>query len=189
MAVKYLGSSCQFEVCEAGCPGQHEFYRARILPPRVVPEEPASSSCSAELAASLAQAHAAASGRPVLLILDLHPRLRSHSLEGLMQIDTPEQLQVGWCEGLCIAPAVLFEYLGSGSCIWASSHEYYLCDDVGLEQQLMQRRQTVGNSLLGLVRKGTVRHTWCRLTTVRRGIVGLHMVARNILALYCYVAE
>jgi len=118
MAVKYLGSSCQFEVCEAGCPGQHEFYRARILPPRVVPQGPAGSSCSAELAASLAQAHAAASGRPVLLILDLHPRLRSHSLEGLMQINTPEQLQVSWCEELCTAPAeqVLLQTRGYRPC-------------------------------------------------------------------------
>lgn len=91
MAVKYLGSSCQHEVCEAGCPGQHQFYRACVLPPRALPE-PGSS--SADLAARLAQAHAASSGRPILLILDLHPRLRSDSLEGLLQIATPEQLQV-----------------------------------------------------------------------------------------------
>lgn len=102
MAVKYLGSSCQPEVCDADCPGQHQFYRACVLPPRALPEpQPGSSNASsdgssaADLAASLAQAHAASSGRATLLILDLHKRLRSHSLEKLLQIETPEQLQVG----------------------------------------------------------------------------------------------
>lgn len=117
MAVKYLGSSCQREVCEAGCPGQHQFYRACILPPRALPEpQPGSSSgagsSAADLAASLAQAHAASSGRPILLILDLHRRLRSHSLEGLLQINTPEQLQVG--EACYFKPAVFSPTFGSG---------------------------------------------------------------------------
>lgn len=99
-AVKYLGSTCQSEVCEANCPGQHQFYRARILPPRALPD-PGSSTAAlgagdAELAASLVQAHAATTGRPVLLILDLHPGLRSRSLEGLLQIPEAEQLQVSW---------------------------------------------------------------------------------------------
>lgn len=82
------------------CPGPHQFYRARILPPRALPDPTSSSandaSAAADLAASLAQAQAATSGRPVLLILDLHPRLRSRSLEGLVQLPTAEQLQVGW---------------------------------------------------------------------------------------------
>lgn len=96
MAVKYLGSSCKPEVCEQDCPGQHQFYRARILPPRAVPD-PGSCTAAAggpDLAASVAQAQTATSGRPVLLILDLHSRLRSRSLEGMLQIPTAEQLQV-----------------------------------------------------------------------------------------------
>jgi hypothetical protein len=99
--VKYLGSSCQQEVCEGTCPGPHQFYRARILPPRALldPDPTAShasdTAAAADLAASLVQAQAATSGRPVLLILDLHPRLRCRSLEGLMQLPTAEQLQVG----------------------------------------------------------------------------------------------
>jgi hypothetical protein len=98
LAVKYLGSSCQADVCEAGCAGQHQFYRARILQPRAVSTPSSSSNSSgddASLAASLSQAEAATSGRPVLLILDLHPRLRAGSLQELLQVETAEQLQVG----------------------------------------------------------------------------------------------
>lgn len=115
MAVKYLGSECNLDVCDYQCPGQHQFYRARILPPRAVPEPEApttaphtnpdsgtttdgggnSASTSSSLRESLVQAEAAASGRPVLLILDLHSQLRVHSLEEMMGIQTPEQLQVG----------------------------------------------------------------------------------------------
>jgi hypothetical protein len=98
LAVKYLGSSCQADVCELGCTGQHQFYRARILQPRAVPDPTNSSSSSADaasLAASLSQAEAATSGRPVLLILDLHPRLRAGSLQELLQVETAEPLQVG----------------------------------------------------------------------------------------------
>lgn len=97
MPVKYLGSSCQYEVCEYGCAGQHQFYRARVLPPRALPEP--DSSYDADLATSLAQAHAAASGRPVLLILDLHPRLMCPTLEALLHITTPEQLQASGVVG------------------------------------------------------------------------------------------
>lgn len=105
MAVKYLGSNCQADVCEADCAGQHQFYRARILQPRAVPDPSSSSSADAtSLAASLSQAEAATSGRPVLLILDLHPHLRSGSLQELLQVETAERLQVsfrvcGW--GVC----------------------------------------------------------------------------------------
>jgi hypothetical protein len=95
MAVKYLGSNCQSDICEQGCHGKHQFYKARILPPRAVPEPGSLAGAGgADLAASLAQAQTAITGRPVLLILDLHSRLRSRSLEDMLRLPTAEELQV-----------------------------------------------------------------------------------------------
>jgi hypothetical protein len=98
MAVKFLGSSCQPELCEVDCRSQHQqHYRARILPPSLNSSSTGGSAeGEADTAGSLAQAHAALTGRPVLLILDLHPRLRAGSLQELLSLD-PQQLQVCGC--------------------------------------------------------------------------------------------
>ncbi|WIA08934.1 hypothetical protein OEZ85_008351 [Tetradesmus obliquus] len=105
-AIKYLGSSCHPDVCDDGCSANHQFYRARVMPPQLPQQGQPSLPGQAE---AISQAHAAASGRPVLLILDLHARLRCSSFAQMLQL-AAEQLQVGvrlsglfWCIYGCSA--------------------------------------------------------------------------------------
>ncbi|KAF8072858.1 hypothetical protein HT031_000518 [Scenedesmus sp. PABB004] len=90
VAVKALGAACQPELCEASCTGGHAHYRARVLPP----PRPPPGAGDAAAAAAAEQAAAAARGRPVLLMLDLHPRLRVGRLAALLELGAA-QLQVG----------------------------------------------------------------------------------------------
>lgn len=97
-AIKYLGSSCHPDVCDDGCSSDHQFYRARVMPPQLPQQGQPSLPGQAE---AISQAHAAASGRPVLLILDLHTRLRCSGFAQMLQM-AAEQLQVGVrLSGLC----------------------------------------------------------------------------------------
>ncbi|WIA29006.1 hypothetical protein OEZ86_011523 [Tetradesmus obliquus] len=91
-AIKYLGSSCHPDVCDDGCSSDHQFYRARVMPPQLPQQGQPSLPGQAE---AISQAHAAASGRPVLLILDLHTRLRCSGFAQMLQM-AAEQLQDAW---------------------------------------------------------------------------------------------
>jgi hypothetical protein len=92
-AVRYLGSACQPELCEVDCAGGHAHYRARVLPPpppaRGLPAAMGDDEAAAADAAA-AIAHAAVSGRPVVLILDLHPRLQCATFTQLLSLSAPQ---------------------------------------------------------------------------------------------------
>lgn len=100
--LQYLGTSCQPELCEGSCPGAHQHYRAGVVPPQLPDTAHIESLGAHDAAAGIAQAQAAATGRPVRLILDLHPRLRCQNFTDMLGLNTT-MLQVCRALGDCHA--------------------------------------------------------------------------------------
>lgn len=100
-----MAASVVFDLLQADCPGNHQFYRARIIPPQL-PDQLSGAvhagSLTEEQASFLSHAHAATSGRPALLILDLHPRLRCSTFQSMLHL-SPDSLQVrpAWGVTVC----------------------------------------------------------------------------------------
>lgn len=134
-AIRCLGSACRPDLCgDAPCGHQHLFCVAKIIPPPhdvlhdMAAASAAAGGCAAGGAAqqgvgaaqqagagagtglqAAAAGYAAALGRLIELVLDLHPRLRAHALDDLLALDATA-LQVralGAAPAWCSAAGVL----------------------------------------------------------------------------------